>query len=79
MIIEDEFRFMNVKIAMLMCRVVAGRMGSDQDDVDMEDDGFDSIVGRTAIGSGGRRVTGIQPKVYATVLCNSILSVSHDA
>ena len=35
-------------------------MGSDQDDVDEEDDGFDSIVGRTAIGSGGgslRRMT----------------------
>ena len=28
-------------------------MGSDQDDVDKEDGGFDSIVGRTAIGSGG--------------------------
>ena len=51
--IEDEFRFMNVKKAMLVCRVVAGRVGSDQDDVDKEDDGFDSIVGRTNIGSGG--------------------------
>ena len=50
--IEDEFLFMNVKRAMLVCRVVAGRMGSDQDDVDEEDGGFDSIVGRTAIGSG---------------------------
>ena len=78
-IIEDEFRFMNVKRVMLVCRVVAGRMGSDQDDVDKEDGGFDSIVGRTAIGSGGRRVTGIQLKVCATLLCNSILSVSHDA
>ena len=54
---------MNVKRAMLVCRVVAGRMGSDQDDVDKEDGGFDSIVGRTAIGSGGRRVTDIQLKV----------------
>ena len=36
-------------------------MGSDQDDVDKEDGGFDTIVGRIAIGSGGRRVTGIQP------------------
>ena len=32
--IEDEFQFMNVKRAMLMFRVVAARMGSDQDDVD---------------------------------------------
>ena len=58
--IEDEFRFMNVKRAMLVCRVVAGRMGSYQDDVDEEDGGFDSIVGRTAIGSSGgslRRMT----------------------
>ena len=58
--IEDEFRFMNVKRAMLVCRVVAGRMGSDQDDVDEEDGGFDSIIGRTAIGSDGgslRRMT----------------------
>ena len=53
-IIEDEFRFMNVKRAMLVCRVVASRMGSDQDDVDKEDGGFDTIVGRTAIGSGRR-------------------------
>ena len=51
--IEDEFRFMNVKRAMLVCRVVAGRIGSDQDDVDKEDGGFDSVVGRSAIGGGG--------------------------
>ena len=55
--IEDEFPFMNVKRAMLVCRVVAGRMGSDQDDVDKEDGGFDSIVSRTAIGSGGGSLT----------------------
>ena len=54
---------MNVKRAMLVCRVVAARMGSDQDDVDKEDGGFDSIVGRTAIGSSGQRVTDIQLKV----------------
>ena len=29
--------------------------------MDKEDGGFGTIVGRTAIGSGGRRVTGIQP------------------
>lgn len=45
--IEEEFAFMNVKRAMLVCRVVAGRVGCDQDDdVDKEDGGFDSIVGR---------------------------------
>ena len=79
---------MNVKRAMLVCKVVAGRMGSDQDDVDKEDGGFDSIVGITAIGSGGGSLTRMtddeellvfNPKVCATLLCNSILSVSHDA
>ena len=71
--IEDEFRFMNVKRVMLVCRVVADRMGSDQDDADEEDGGFDSIVGRTAIGSGGgslRRMTDdIELLVFNQRLC----------
>ncbi|KAF3439556.1 hypothetical protein FNV43_RR17834 [Rhamnella rubrinervis] len=44
--IEEEFKFMNVKRAMLVCRVVAGRIGSDSDEVDKEDGGFDSVLGR---------------------------------
>lgn len=51
--IEEEFKFMNVKRAMLVCRVVAGRVGCDaDDDVDVakENGGFDSVVGR---GTGG--------------------------
>ncbi|KAK6927073.1 hypothetical protein RJ641_008792 [Dillenia turbinata] len=47
--IEEEFAFMNVKRAMLVCRVVAGRIGYDSMDVDKEDCGFDSVAGR---GSG---------------------------
>ncbi|KAK7301784.1 hypothetical protein RJT34_12659 [Clitoria ternatea] len=45
---EREFRFMNVKRAMLVCRVVAGRIGSDLDldDADKEDGGFDSVMAR---------------------------------
>lgn len=54
---EEEFRFMNVKRAMLVCRVVAGRIGSDQDEVDKEDGGFDSVVGRTAVEGGGGSLT----------------------
>ncbi|KAL5814730.1 hypothetical protein ACOSQ4_025371 [Xanthoceras sorbifolium] len=54
---EQEFGFMNVKRAMLVCRVVAGRVGCDgdvEDDVAAakEDGGFDSVVGR-GCGSGG--------------------------
>ncbi|XP_073047226.1 uncharacterized protein [Primulina eburnea] len=48
--IEEEFGFMNVKRAMLVCRVVAGRIGCEPGIVDKEDAGFDSLVGR---GSGG--------------------------
>lgn len=48
--IEEEFGFMNVKRALLVCRVVAGRVGCDPGIVDKEDAGFDSLVGR---GSGG--------------------------
>ncbi|KAM7259843.1 hypothetical protein ACFE04_015584 [Oxalis oulophora] len=44
--IEEEFKFMNVKRAMLICRVIAGRVGFGLEDVDKEDGGFDSIVGR---------------------------------
>lgn len=47
--IEEEFKFMHVKRAMLVCRVIAGRIGCDPDDVDKPDPGFDSLVGR---GSG---------------------------
>lgn len=42
--IEREFRFMNVKRAMLVCRVIAGRVGSDSDEVEKEDGGFDSVM-----------------------------------
>ncbi|KZV27495.1 hypothetical protein F511_28193 [Dorcoceras hygrometricum] len=48
--IEEEFGFMNVRRALLVCRVVAGRVGCDPGIVDKEDSGFDSLVGR---GSGG--------------------------
>ncbi|XP_027337736.1 uncharacterized protein LOC113851448 [Abrus precatorius] len=44
--VEREFRFMNVKRAMLVCRVIAGRVGSDSDDVEKEDGGFDSVMAR---------------------------------
>ncbi|KAA8549375.1 hypothetical protein F0562_001059 [Nyssa sinensis] len=44
--IEEEFKFMHVKRAMLVCRVIAGRIGCDPEDVDKEDPGFDSVVGR---------------------------------
>ncbi|XP_015080163.1 uncharacterized protein LOC107023861 [Solanum pennellii] len=44
--IEEEFGFMNVKRAMLVCRVIAGRVGCDPGYVDKEDSGFDSLVGR---------------------------------
>ncbi|KAH9753853.1 C2H2-type domain-containing protein [Citrus sinensis] len=55
--IEEEFKFMNLKRAMLVCRVVAGRVGCDaDDDVDMakENGGFDSVVGRGAGGVNSR-------------------------
>ncbi|KAK1588951.1 hypothetical protein Q3G72_028959 [Acer saccharum] len=60
--VEQEFGFMNVKRAMLVCRVVAGRVGFEgdvEDDVAAakDDGGFDSVVGRgcgngVGIGSG---------------------------
>ncbi|RID66654.1 hypothetical protein BRARA_D01776 [Brassica rapa] len=52
--VEEEFGFMNVKRAMLVCRVVAGRVGCDliaDDDVDKSDGGYDSLVGE---GSGSK-------------------------
>ncbi|KAH9783801.1 C2H2-type domain-containing protein [Citrus sinensis] len=55
--IEEEFKFMNLKRAMLVCRVVAGRVGCDaDDDVDMakENGGFDSVIGRGAGGVNSR-------------------------
>lgn len=49
--IEEEFRFMNVKRAMLVCRVVAGRVGCESDEVEKEDGGgFDSVLGRGGSG-----------------------------
>ncbi|CAN4098757.1 unnamed protein product [Withania somnifera] len=44
--IEEEFGFMNVKRAMLVCRVIAGRVGCDPGYVDKVDSGFDSLVAR---------------------------------
>lgn len=52
--IEEEFKFMNVKRAMLVCRVVAGRIACDSEDVDKEDGGFDSVVGRGGSGASTR-------------------------
>ncbi|GFZ19611.1 zinc finger (C2H2 type) family protein [Actinidia rufa] len=49
--IEEEFGFMGVKRAMLVCRVIAGRVGCELDFVDKEDPGFDSVVGK---GPGAR-------------------------
>ncbi|XP_073034143.1 uncharacterized protein [Primulina eburnea] len=48
--IEEEFRFMSVKRALVVCRVVAGRVGCDAGIVDKEDSGFDSLVGRGSSG-----------------------------
>jgi hypothetical protein len=50
--IEEEFKFMNVKRAMLVCRVVAGRVGCDleEDVVDKQDGGSDSVLGRGGSG-----------------------------
>ncbi|AEC08289.1 putative transcription factor C2H2 family [Arabidopsis thaliana] len=54
--VEEEFGFMNVKRAMLVCRVVAGRVGCDlidDDDVDKSDGGgYDSLVGQSGNKSG---------------------------
>ncbi|CAH8313348.1 unnamed protein product [Eruca vesicaria subsp. sativa] len=53
--VEEEFGFMNVKRAMLVCRVVAGRVGcdliADDDDVEKNGGGYDSLLGQ---GSGSK-------------------------
>ncbi|KAK4791746.1 hypothetical protein SAY86_032159 [Trapa natans] len=51
----QEFSFMNVKRGMLICRVIAGRVGCDPEDEDYGldekgDGGFDSLVGRVKSG-----------------------------
>ncbi|XP_047938260.1 uncharacterized protein LOC125186004 [Salvia hispanica] len=43
--IEEDFEFMNVRRAVLVCRVVAGRVACDPWEVDKEDPGFDSVLG----------------------------------
>ncbi|XP_054818933.1 uncharacterized protein LOC129318260 [Prosopis cineraria] len=48
--VEEEFKFMNVKRAMLVCRVIAGRIGTDSDEADKEDGGFDSVMARGGTG-----------------------------
>ena len=48
--IEEEFKFMNVKRAMLVCRVIAGRVGCDSDEADKGDGGFDSVMARGGSG-----------------------------
>uniref|UniRef100_A0A2N9I6D8 C2H2-type domain-containing protein n=1 Tax=Fagus sylvatica TaxID=28930 RepID=A0A2N9I6D8_FAGSY len=48
--IEEEFSFLNVKRAMLVCRVVAGRVGCESEDVEKEDGAFDSVFGRSGSG-----------------------------
>ncbi|KAF5198159.1 zinc finger (C2H2 type) family protein [Thalictrum thalictroides] len=53
--LEEEFDFMNVKRAMLVCRVVAGRIGSEQVDEVIEkgeSTGYDSVVGRGGSNGG---------------------------
>lgn len=48
----EEFGFMHVKRAMMVCRVIAGRVGSEADDVDKEEGGgFDSVVGQGGSGA----------------------------
>jgi len=49
--VEREFRFMSVKRAMLVCRVIAGRVGSDSDDAEKADGGFDSVMARPETGA----------------------------
>ncbi|OVA17646.1 zinc finger protein [Macleaya cordata] len=50
--LEEEFAFMNVKRVMLVCRVIAGRIGSEYQGMICDKDeaaGFDSVIG----GGGG--------------------------
>ncbi|CAK9314556.1 unnamed protein product [Citrullus colocynthis] len=49
--IEEEFKFLNAKRAILVCRVVAGRVGSDADEPEKDGGGFDSVVGRSGSGA----------------------------
>lgn len=50
--VVEEFGFMHVKRAMLVCRIIAGRVGSEADDVDKEEGGgFDSVVGQGGSGA----------------------------
>ncbi|XP_008464051.1 uncharacterized protein LOC103502032 [Cucumis melo] len=49
--IEEEFKFLNVKRAILVCRVVAGRVGCDADEPEKDGGGFDSVVGRSGSGA----------------------------
>ncbi|KAL9151544.1 hypothetical protein ABFS82_11G058600 [Erythranthe guttata] len=44
--LEEEFSFMHVKRALLVCRVVAGRVGCEPGLADKTDPGFDSLVGQ---------------------------------
>ncbi|KAK1412767.1 hypothetical protein QVD17_34267 [Tagetes erecta] len=44
--IEEEFGFMHVKRAMMVCRVIAGRVGSGMEEGEKDDPGYDSLVGR---------------------------------
>ncbi|XVF19903.1 hypothetical protein REPUB_Repub11eG0151600 [Reevesia pubescens] len=53
--VEEEFKFMNVKRAMLVCRVVAGRVGSEGEEINKEDGGIDSVIGRG--GGNGPHIT----------------------
>lgn len=52
--VEAEFAFINVKRAMLVCRVIAGRVGCDPllSPIEKDDPGFDSLVGRSRIRPG---------------------------
>lgn len=52
--IEEEFKFMHVKRAMLVCRVIAGRVGCDPDIAYKEDPGYDSLVGCRGTGIHAR-------------------------
>ncbi|KAE9598606.1 putative transcription factor C2H2 family [Lupinus albus] len=48
--VEQEFHFMNVKRAMLVCRVIAGWVGSVSDEVDKQNGEFDSLMARGGCG-----------------------------
>ncbi|KAL8154102.1 LOW QUALITY PROTEIN: hypothetical protein V2J09_011862 [Rumex salicifolius] len=50
---ETEFSFMSVKRAMLVCRVIAGRVGYDPVVADKGDPGFDSVASCDGMVGGG--------------------------